>query len=203
MISQIDFLSVGLFTLAAVALLGSPGPGIAALVAIGRRDGFVGGLRFYGGLQAGLALAAGLSAAGLASAIMASPTLATALSWVATAYLLYLAWKIASAPVDAPADGPADVSARAGAGFLLGITNPKAYVAFASLMASNPQIAGDPTTGAVLKWALIVAVIIVVDALWLGLGVTLGAARLSPSGARALNLVMGGLVAAVAIAAHL
>lgn len=200
---QIDFLSVGLFTLAAVALLGSPGPGIAALVAIGRRDGFLGGLRFYGGLQAGLALAAGLSAAGLASAIMASPTLASALSWAATIYLLYLAWQIAFAPVDAPADGPAEVSARATAGFLLGISNPKAYIAFASLMASNPGIAADPAAGAVLKWGLIVLVVIVVDALWLALGVTLGAARLSPGGARALNWTMGGLVAAVAAAAHL
>jgi threonine/homoserine/homoserine lactone efflux protein len=105
--------------------------------------------------------------------------------------------------VDAPADGSVDISARAAACLLLGITNPKAYIAFASLMASNPQIAGDPTTGAVLKWGLCVLVIIVVDALWLGLGVTIGAARLSPAGARALNFAMGGLVAAVAITAHL
>lgn len=200
---QIDPLSLGLFTLAAIALLGSPGPGIAALVAIGRRDGFFGGLRFYWGLQAGLALAAGLSAAGLASAVTASPTLGAILSWAATAYLLYLAWQIAAAPVDAPAEGGADVSARATAGFLLGIANPKAYIAFASLMASNPAIAGDPAAGAALKWALCVLVMVVVDALWLGLGVGLGAARLPPAGARALNWTMGGLVAAVAIAAHL
>ena len=46
------------FLLSAVALLGSPGPGIAALVAVGRADGLQGGLRFYGGMQIGLAAAA-------------------------------------------------------------------------------------------------------------------------------------------------
>jgi threonine/homoserine/homoserine lactone efflux protein len=60
-----DVPSVGLFVVAAVVLLGSPGPAVAALVAIGRGEGFSRGLRFYAGLQIGLALAAAASATGL------------------------------------------------------------------------------------------------------------------------------------------
>lgn len=42
----IDLLNLTLFSLAAVVLLGSPGPGIAALVAVGKERGFLQGLRF-------------------------------------------------------------------------------------------------------------------------------------------------------------
>lgn len=43
----VDSLAIWLFALAAIMLLGSPGPGIAALVSVGKDRGFVGGLRFY------------------------------------------------------------------------------------------------------------------------------------------------------------
>ncbi|HEY5970670.1 MAG TPA: LysE family transporter, partial [Pseudoxanthomonas sp.] len=86
-----DTLSLGVFLLTATALLGSPGPGIAALVTIGRAEGFIRGLRYYAGLQVGLALAAGLSAGGMISVLRAFPAAMTAMTWVATAYLVYLA----------------------------------------------------------------------------------------------------------------
>src|SRR5690349_15714695 len=58
-----DHTALLLFLLAAIALLGSPGPVIVSLVATGRKSGFAGSLRYFLGIQAGLALAAGLSAA--------------------------------------------------------------------------------------------------------------------------------------------
>ena len=57
--------TVMVFTLAATALLGSPGPGIAALIAVGRSRGAIGGLRYFGSMQLGLALAAGLRSSAL------------------------------------------------------------------------------------------------------------------------------------------
>ncbi|GJG85963.1 hypothetical protein tb265_11440 [Gemmatimonadetes bacterium T265] len=78
--------SLALFVTTAVVLLGSPGPGIAALVAVGRARG-LGGLRFYLGLQVGLAGAFGVSAAGLAAALATAPAAATALGVAGTAYL--------------------------------------------------------------------------------------------------------------------
>jgi threonine/homoserine/homoserine lactone efflux protein len=134
---QIDFLGLSLFTLAALVLLGSPGPAIAALIAVGRKEGLAGGLRFYGGLQVGLALAAAASAAGLFSLLQSFPALTATMAIVSTLYLVYLAYKIAMSPVGNQPEGKANgFASTALSGFVLGVTNPKAYVAFVSLMAS-------------------------------------------------------------------
>jgi threonine/homoserine/homoserine lactone efflux protein len=194
-----DLIAFAAFVLAAVALLGSPGPGIAALVAVGRSGGWRSGLRFYGGLQVGLALVAAACAAGLAAALLAAPEAARVLGWVAAAYLLYLAVRIASAPVGRSNNGSSAAASAAG-GFLLGISNPKAYVAFVSLMAMRPIAAGGGPADATAKWAVIVAVILIVDFAWLWLGGVIGAARLSPRAERAMNLAFAVALAAVVIA---
>jgi threonine/homoserine/homoserine lactone efflux protein len=188
--------AIGLFLLAAVALLGSPGPGIAALLAVTRGGGLRAGLRYYAGLQVGLALAAAISAAGLFSLLAAFPVLLKAASVVAVLYLVWLAWKIGTAPIEGA--GSAGVSASAIGGFFLGITNPKAYLAFASLMASTTLIGTGATADAALKWALIVAVILVVDMAWVLLGAVLHRAVLPPRIERAMNLAFA---AAILIAA--
>lgn len=191
-----DWTAIGLFLLAAVALLGSPGPGIAALLAVTRGGGLRAGLRYYAGLQVGLALAAALSAAGLFSLLAAFPMLLQAASIAAVLYLVCLAWKIGSAPVAAPSGGA--VVASSVGGFFLGITNPKAYLAFASLMASTTLIGGAASADAVLKWAIIVAVILVVDIGWVMLGALLHRVTLPPRVERAMNI---GFAAAILVAA--
>src|SRR5882757_7292100 len=113
-------MAVLLFLTAAVLLLGSPGPGIAALVSIGRAEGFARGLRFFAGLLTGLAITAALSAAGLVSLIQSIPAAAKVLAIAATAYLAWLAFKIATAPV-AEADGPKPAASTALGGLLLGL----------------------------------------------------------------------------------
>ena len=189
------------FVAAATALLGSPGPGVAALVATGRTRGVTGGLGFYAAMQLGLMLAAGLVAAGL-SAMLAPPLAARALTIAASAYLLWLAWRLASAPVGeaAPVAPPAN-AAGLGAGFLLGGANPKAYLAFAALMGSFRLIPGAPAADALAKWSLCVAVMLVVDLAWLVFGAAVGRLELKPRAERALNLVLGLMVAAAALAA--
>ena len=187
-----DLLNAGLFTLTALLLLGSPGPGIAALLAIGKRYGFAGGLRFYWGLQAGLAIAAALTAAGLFSIVAALPFATTALTVVATVYLVWLAWAIATAPVGRQAAGDTSaVIATARSGFILGITNPKAYLAFVSLMAAYPIARSSPSLDNALKWAICVAVILTVDIIWLWVGVAVGKASLKPRTERIVNVAMG------------
>jgi threonine/homoserine/homoserine lactone efflux protein len=199
-----DFANAALFTVAALILLGSPGPGIAALISVGRTKGLLGGLRFYGGLQVGLAAAAAISAAGLFSAIQALPFAARGLTIVATVYLLYLAWKIATAPVGEDADGKGSGFAdTALGGVLLGVTNPKAYIAFASLMAAYPIVRQRETADLSLKWLICVVVMVVVDLAWLWLGVAVGRTRMTPGGERIMNLVMGGLILVTALLAWL
>lgn len=186
-----DTVALGIFLTAAVALLGSPGPGIAALVAVGRARGLVGGLPYFLGLQVGLAAAAGITAAGLFSLLAAFPSALRAMTIAATVYLIYLAYKIASSPVGEAAGASNGAHASPAAGFLLGVTNPKAYLAFASLLASYTLIKGSAQQDSFTKWFLLVAVMIVVDIVWLYVGVVLRGLILSPNGERVLNVTLG------------
>lgn len=195
-----DLLACGAFVLAATALLGSPGPGIVALVAVGRARGFLGGLRFYAGLQVGLAIAAGIAAAGVASVLQTIPAATVTMTIVATAYLVYLAYRIATSPVGSPG-GEEAPSTSAVAGLLLGVINPKTLVAFASLFASQAIIKSSPQDDIMVKWVLCVIVMIVVDFAWLLAGAALHRWTLQPRTERALNLFLALAIIAAAVLA--
>jgi threonine/homoserine/homoserine lactone efflux protein len=186
-----DTAALGMFLTAAVGLLGSPGPAIAAIVAVGRARGLVGGLPYLLGLQLGLATAAGITAAGLFSLLAAFPSALRVMTIGATVYLIYLAYKIASSPVGDIAQASNGAHASPAAGFLLGVTNPKAYLAFTSLLASYTLIRGSVQQDTLTKWFLLVAVMIVVDIVWLYVGVFLRGLILSPNSERVLNVVLG------------
>jgi threonine/homoserine/homoserine lactone efflux protein len=109
----------------------------------------------------------------------------------ATVYLVYLAYKIASSPIGESAQASNGAHASPAAGFLLGVTNPKAYLAFASLLASYTLIKGNVQQDSFTKWVLLVAVMIVVDIVWLYVGVFLRGLMLSPKRERALNVTLG------------
>jgi threonine/homoserine/homoserine lactone efflux protein len=187
----VDTVVLGIFLTAAVGLLGSPGPAIAALIAVGRSRGLVGGLPYFLGLQLGLATAAGITAAGLFSLLAAFPSALRVMTIAATVYLIYLAYRIASSPVGETAEASHGAHVSPAAGFLLGMTNPKAYLAFASLLASYTLFKGSAQHDIFTKWLLLVVVMIVVDIVWLYVGVILRGLILSPNGERVLNVAIG------------
>jgi threonine/homoserine/homoserine lactone efflux protein len=185
--------AVWLFVAAATALLGSPGPGIAALLAVGRSQGWARGLRYYGGLQFGLACVVAICGAGLVSLLALYPIVGRALVIGAALYLVYLGYSIAASPVGERACArPGAYSPIAGA--LLGITNPKAYLAISSLLASPLTLSANSRANIGIKVALCIAVIMLVDIVWLWIGVALGRAKLSRTGERALNVAMGATI---------
>ena len=186
-----------LFLASAAALLGSPGPGIAGLLAVGRVEGW-GGLRFYVGLQLGLAIAFGATALGLLSFLEAVPFAVGALTLGSAVYLIYLAYLVASGPVGSTLH-TAQVPSSSRSGFLVGIANPKAYAAFASLMASRTLIEHGPRADVLLKWSLCVIVAIIVDLIWLFVGVRLQRAALRPLTERILNFTLAGTILLAAI----
>ena len=184
------------FAAAAAALLGSPGPGIAALIVAGRTLGSKGALPFFLAMQAGLALAAALSATGLAAVIGAVPDLRLTLMLASACYLLWLAWSIATSPLSGSlgADERGRGFTLAG-GFTLGAANPKAYLAFVSLFGSFAIV--DPAYGwrdSVLKGVVCIAVTAVVDVAWVLVGVALGRIQLTATTERAMNMSMGGAI---------
>jgi threonine/homoserine/homoserine lactone efflux protein len=186
-----------LFMASAIALLGSPGPGIAALLAVGRAEGWR-GLRFYAGLQLGLASAFGATAIGLLSLMQAVSIAVRLMTFVSAGYLIYLAYQIATVPVGTTLQS---VQARSSlmSGFLLGIANPKAYVAFASLLASQTLVEHDRQVDVLLKWFLCVIVAIGVDLAWLFVGVRLQRAALRPLTERILNFTLAATILLAAI----
>lgn len=204
-----DIIQTGLYLLAAIALLASPGPAIAALIVVGRTQVWRSGFKFYCGLQIGLAAAAGLSVVGILAVLEAVPGAGITMAICSAIYLLYLAYKIATAPLlvegGAGHDGTENSFRSAVysplAGVLLGLSNPKAYAAFLSLFASFILVEGDAGHDSLLKWGLCVGVCVVVDFMWLAIGVGLGKIRLSPFFERALNLAMAvGIVFATGFA---
>ena len=181
-----------LFLASATALLGSPGPGIAALLAIGRVEGW-GALRFYAGLQVGLAIAFGATAVGLLSLLEAVPFALRMMTLASIAYLIYLAYQIAAAPVGSTLQNP-PARSSAMSGFLLGIANPKAYIAFASLLASQTLVEHDLQVDALLKWIICVIVAMVVDIAWLFVRVKLQRAALRPLTDRILHFTLSSTI---------
>lgn len=196
-----DEVAIGLFLVTTLGLIGSPGPGIAALIAVGRTAGLVGGLRFYAGLQLGLATAFAATGAGILTILQGLPGALPVMSVVAGGYLVHLAWRIATAPVG---DTPTE-TVRSGtsgiAGAVLGVTNPKAYIAFAALMATRSLAPGDPAADLSLKWILCVAIAALVDIVWLAAGAGLNLVALPPRAERTLNLSLGAMIVAATAAA--
>src|SRR6185369_641604 len=193
-VRTIDMYSIAcwLFLASAVGLLGSPGPGIAGLLAVGRVEGW-GGLRFYAGLQLGLAIAFGATAVGLLSLLEAVPFAAKAMTLVATGYLIYLAYQIATAPAGSTLRGM-QVRSSPISGFVLGIANPKAYVAFASLLASQTLVEHNRPLDVLLQWSICVIVAILVDLAWLFVGVRLQRAELRPQTERLFNVTLAATI---------
>ena len=182
----------GLFIASATALLGSPGPGIAALLVVGRMDGW-GALRFYGGLQLGLALAFAATAVGLLSLLNAVPLAGRIMTLVSAGYLIYLAYKTATGPVGSTMQS-AQARSSPMSGFVLGIANPKAYTACATLLASQTLVEHDHQGDILLKWSLCVIVAIVVDLAWLFVGVKLQRVALRPLTERLLNFTLAATI---------
>lgn len=192
-------IATGLFLVSAFALLGTPGPGIAALLAVGKVHGIEGSLRFFTGLQVGLAIVAGACASGLLSVLSSLPLLTGVLTWAAILYLAWLAWSIAMSPVGAGAVQTAPVATTFTSGFLLGISNPKAYLAFVTLFASQTLVANSHCADAASKWGLTIATILIVDVAWLYAGARLGRVSLSPRAGRRVNIALGLAILLVAL----
>lgn len=188
------------FVLAAIALLGSPGPAIAAILAVGKSEGWTRGLRFYTGLQIGLATAAAISIIGLFAAIRVVPAATLVMSVVATLYLLYLAYSIASSPVGQKSRNNSR-SSSIGSGLLLGLTNPKAYLAFISLFGSFQIVTKSSSFDSLAKWAIVVVVMVVVDLLWLWVGVRLGQLNMSSKSERIMNYILAATIVLAALLA--
>lgn len=181
----------------AVSTSGSPGPNNTMLAASGASWGFRSTLPHMLGITVGFPLMVMVMALGAGEVLRARPWLHDALRWVAAAYLLWLAWRLASARPSG-ADGTA---AGQPLGFLGAAAfqwvNPKAWIiALGAAVTYTGAGGAAPATQALAIAGIFGAVSMATTAFWTLIGV--GAARLlrTPRALRGFNFAMAGLLVA-------
>jgi len=188
------------FIIAVVFLLITPGPGVLTTAGIGAAYGYRAGLGFVGGLMLGGFINMMIVISGLAALVLAIPSLRLVLLIGSVAYLLYLAWRIASAGAKvgfAPADTPLGLKN----GLMLQFINPKAYVVSTTLFSGFIFLPESPVLEVVLKLIVFNLIWLPVHLVWLGFGAKIGSLNLPQSRQRAINIGMAlALVAVVGIA---
>jgi len=174
--------------LAAFPLMGSPGPATLSLAALGSAFGIRESIPYYFGIVLGTTGVLIMIGLGLTGLLLAQPKLAFAITVAAAAYILYLAFRIATAPVGNSKDSGATAPAFR-SGFLLAIANPKAFTAIGAVYSGNVIIENSLHADAMAKILLLVIVIVIVNFIWLIGGSVFSAALNDPKIARTVNIV--------------
>jgi threonine/homoserine/homoserine lactone efflux protein len=184
---------------AGLALAGSPGPNTMSLAAAGAAYGARRSLAYMAGLAFGMLLVMIIVATGVVGMLLTVPGVAPVAAIAAVLYFVYLAWRIATAPPlsERTATGPAPSLV---AGLALSLTNPKGYAAMLALFSGHIIIAGNLAADAALKIAVTMAIIVLVNIVWLLVGAGLARYLRSPRASRVLNLTFAALLLASAVA---
>ena len=190
--------SIGSLLVTALAIMGSPGPATISVAAAGSAYGVRRSLGYLVGVVAGTAVVLVAVATGITATLLAVPSLRSVLVGISAVYILWLAYRIATAPRLGAETTPASAPSLAG-GTLVGIANPKAWIAIAAVFASA-HLADTPTTDAAAKVALLSVVIVGIMAAWLVAGASLAPVLRDPGRARIVNIALAAaLVGATAV----
>ncbi|AOI60444.1 LysE family translocator [Burkholderia diffusa] len=161
--------ALAVFAIALLVTAGTPGPSVAALVARVLTNGVRDVLPFLAAMWIGEALWLTLAVTGLSAFARTFETGLLVLKLLGVAYLLFLAWKMWTAPTDTPAgDLPRGQSPSRMfvAGTLVTLGNPKIGLFYLALL---PTII-DVTRVSIIGWAELVAtmlaVLITADCAW-------------------------------------
>lgn len=186
--------------LASLVVMGSPGPSTISVTAVGAAYGLWRSLGYVTGLILGTTIVLLAVATGVMSILLSVPRLAPLLFAISALYMLYLAFRIATAPPLSRS-----VAARApsvGAGFLLAVANPKAYLAIAAVFAGT-RLSTDTTLDAVLKTAVLALMIVVIHVCWLAAGASFSRVLHDPVWSRIANIAFAAMLVIVTVLAFL
>ncbi len=174
----------------------TPGPNNAMLTASGANYGYWRTLPHILGIMVGCFVLFSAIALGLGLLFERYPLVQTLLKVAGSAYLLYLAWKIATAP-------PPDLRVR-GEGRPLTcwqaaafqFANPKAWVMGLALMAGFLPEGGSTWMNALLLAGFAELIALPCISLWAGFGMAIGRLLRTPRSWRVFNTTMGTMTAA-------
>lgn len=198
-------LSALLFFAGALAVAAiSPGPGIAAILARVLGRGRSGMFAFTAGMSVGDVVWLGFAIGGLAVVVQAFHEVLVVIKFAGAAYLLYLAWKLWTAPAKAPDIASVDRRESRTKLFLGGLAvtlgNPKTMVFYLALL---PNIVDIPRIDALGFVELSVVTLSVLALVFGGyILIALRARQLitSARAVRAVNRTSGAVMAGAAIA---
>lgn len=175
----------------------TPGPNNMLLTVAGAKFGFLNSLSLLAGIMLGMQLMLLLVAFGVGRLILLSPNVHFVLKAGGSAYLLWLAWRIASSPykkLDVHQTSEKKISLWQGG--LLQLVNPKAWLMVLGAVTSFSM------TGALFVESILVIslgmllVNIVAGAIWLGFGTFIGKILRNRHAWQAFNILMGIITAA-------
>jgi threonine/homoserine/homoserine lactone efflux protein len=174
----------------------TPGPNNMLLTTSGANFGFMRSLWLMIGIMLGMQSILVLVAFGVGGLILIYPSLHLILKILGSLYLLWLAWKVATAAYEKlETDAPPPKPVRLYQGWLLQFLNPKAWLMALGAVASF-SLAGDKYNHSILAIAFgIFAVNIVAGIIWLGFGTVIGRLLRSKKAWIIFNVSMGLLTA--------
>jgi threonine/homoserine/homoserine lactone efflux protein len=186
--------AIAFFLFAFVAAI-TPGPSNLILASTGASVGVLRGLPSLFGVAAGMGLMMFLVTFGLGSLVHDSPILYQALKWGGVAFLLWLAWKIATARHSETDTGEKRPVGFWGAAAFQWV-NPKSWLVSASAAGTYLHAA----TGNVFVQAVSFSVLFILAALpscfvWLAFGAGVQRLLHGERAARIFNIAMGALLA--------
>jgi threonine/homoserine/homoserine lactone efflux protein len=200
---QMDFVSLIVFAGALIVAAGSPGPSVATLVARVIARGHRDVLPFLAAMWIGEAIWLSLAVWGLNTIAESFHLMFLAIKWMGIAYLLFLAWKMWTAPTHLEQDGipervsPAKMFAT---GLAVTLGNPKIMVFYMALL---PAII-DLRHLSLLGWAeltgTMVLVLVAVDLAWVLMAVRVRRLLRSPRAIKLANRWGAGMMAGAATA---
>jgi threonine/homoserine/homoserine lactone efflux protein len=177
------------FAAAVFFLIATPGPGVLSAAGVGAAYGIRSGLRYVLGLFIGNNIVVLAVVSGLATLVLASPSLRTVLFALSSAYLIYLALRIALA-----GSKVAFIEAQSEPGVLAGIVlqpiNPKAYAVNTTLFTGFAIHPGALATEVAWKLLILNAIWIPIHVAWVWFGELLRRLDLPDRTQRIINVTM-------------
>lgn len=170
---------------AIVALMLSPGPVTLTSAAFGAAYGRR-AVRLVLVMTAGTATIIVMVALGVFGLVTALPGVEPVLIGLGGVYILYLAWKIWSAPPMRERDVSAEMPAAIGV-YLMALANPKAFAAMAALFSGFPLIEADPLANGVVKSIMLICCATTINLSWMSIGTVLARLMSDPGTSRTLN----------------
>lgn len=191
--------ALGGVALASAAVTGTPGPSNLSLLAAASAYG-IGRCRLYLlGIIGGTLIVLVAVAAGVTAMLRAVPVLVPLALGAGALYILWLAYHIATAPPLAQSPGERRDAPSWRGGLLLGVANPKAWIALAAVLTTSGRAgSGLLATGA--RVGVVAIMIGAASVTWLVAGRAVAPLFTAPRRARVLNVgLAAGLIAATAL----